>query len=98
MVMALPAASIDSPTGVAPGKRFARWRPRTALAVVIVGLVVSQLVALALALAVGDERRLDWVTACGLLVADAVLLGIVLLFARRGAERLGAATFGIRRT
>ena len=91
-----PAAPATAP--VARRKRFARWRPRTALAVVIVGLVVSQLVALALALAAGGEDGLDWVAAAGLVAADAVLLGIVLVFARRGAEKLGPATFGLRRT
>jgi uncharacterized protein len=100
--MALSSASSESApkaiASTAPGKRFARWRPRTALAVVIVGLVFSQLLALGLAFAAGGDRDLDWVTACGLLLADGVLLGIVVLFARRGAERLGAATFGIRRT
>jgi membrane protease YdiL (CAAX protease family) len=82
----------------APRRRFARWRPRTALAVVIVGLVVSQLVALGLAAVAGGDGGLDWVAASGVLLADAVLLAIVLVYARRGAERLGPATFGLRRT
>lgn len=94
-----PAEAIASAKpSTASGRRFARWRPRTALAVVIVGLVVSQLLAFGLTLAVGGARDFDWVVACGLLLSDAVLLGVVLVFARRGAERLGAATFGIRRT
>ena len=41
---------------------------------------------------------LDWVAASGILIADAFLVVIVLHFARRGADKLGAATFGIRRT
>src|SRR4051812_44868722 len=79
-------------------KRFARWRPRTALAVVILALIGSQLVALALVLAAGGSDGLDWVAASGLVVADIFLVGVVVAFARRGAEKLGAATFGIRRT
>jgi membrane protease YdiL (CAAX protease family) len=66
--------------------------------VVILGLIGSQLVALALALAAGGEDGLDWVAAAGLVAADAFLVGVVIVFARRGAEKLGAATFGIRRT
>jgi membrane protease YdiL (CAAX protease family) len=79
-------------------RRYARWRPRTALIVVAVGLVISQVLALAVALAAGGRDGLDWVAASGLVLADAFLIGMVLAFARRGAERLGAATFGIRRT
>ena len=41
---------------------------------------------------------LDWVAAAGLVVADAFLVSVVLVYARRGADKLGAATFGIRRT
>ena len=88
----------DAPVAVGRRKRFARWRPRTALAVVILGLVGSQLLAFALALAAGGEDGLDWVAASGLVVADAFLVGVVVLYARRGAEKLGPATFGIRRT
>jgi membrane protease YdiL (CAAX protease family) len=93
-----PAATPSATAPVAQRRRFARWRPRTALTVVIVGLVVSQLVALALALVAGGDGGLDWVAASGLLAADAVLLAVVLVYARRGADRLGAATFGLRRT
>jgi hypothetical protein len=57
----------DAITPRGSGKRFARWRPRTALAVVILGLVVSQLLALGLELVVGGDRDLDWVSARGLL-------------------------------
>ena len=94
------AETAAPPTTASTGRRrrFARWRPRTALAVVIVGLVVSQLVALGLALAAGGEDGLDWVAAAGLVAADAVLLAIVLRFAQRGADKLGPATFGVRRT
>jgi uncharacterized protein len=92
--MTAQAASTASPSR----RRFARWRPRTALAVVILGLVGSQLVAFALAVAAGGKDGLDWVVASGLVVADAFLVAVVILYARRGAEKLGAATFGIRRT
>src|SRR4051812_32311641 len=95
-----PAAPAETP-GTAPvarRKRFARWRPRTALAVVILALIGSQLVALGLMLAAGGEDGLDWVAAAGLVLADAFLVGVVIAFARRGADKLGPATFGIRRT
>jgi membrane protease YdiL (CAAX protease family) len=92
----VPATDAAAP--VARRKRFARWRPRTALAVVILGLIGSQLIALALVLAAGGSDGLDWVAASGLVVADLFLVGVVVAFARRGAEKLGAATFGIRRT
>ena len=53
---ASPAPAADVPTTAIRRKRFARWRPRTALAVVVLGLVGSQLLAFALALAAGGER------------------------------------------
>jgi membrane protease YdiL (CAAX protease family) len=85
-------------TGRAARRRVARWRPRTAVLVVFAGLVASQLLAFAVALAAGGSDGLDWVAASGLVLADACLVALVVWFARRGADRLGAATFGIRRT
>jgi membrane protease YdiL (CAAX protease family) len=83
----------------APRRRcFASWRPRTAFLVVLAGLIASQLLAFAVALAAGGSDGLDWVAASGLVLADAFLIALIVWFARRGAEHLGAATFGIRRT
>jgi membrane protease YdiL (CAAX protease family) len=62
---------------------------------VIGGLVAGQLVALAAILVAGDT---DLVMAAGFVLADLVLVGIVVGSAARGAERLTAATLGVRRT
>src|SRR3954454_5118884 len=74
--------------------RAARWRPVPAVAAVIGGLVVSQAIGIGIAELVGGGARI----ALSLVLADLVLLAIVLVVASRGAERLGPATLGIRRT
>jgi membrane protease YdiL (CAAX protease family) len=79
-------------------RRFARWRPGVALSAVVGALIVSQLVALAVVLAAGGDDAPDWLRAIGIVLADLILLGVVLAVARRGAEKLGPATLGIRRT
>jgi hypothetical protein len=73
----------------------ARWRPPVAIAVVVGALVVSQAVALAVILVVGDT---DTATAAAFVLADLLLVAIVIGSAARGAERLTAATLGVRRT
>jgi membrane protease YdiL (CAAX protease family) len=78
--------------------RFARWRPGVAVGVVAGALVGSQLVALAIINAAGGDDAPLGIQAGVLVLADALLLAAVLWFARRGAEKLGAATLGIRRT
>jgi uncharacterized protein len=79
---------------VAP-PRPARWRPPVAVAAVIGGLVVSQLVALGAILVAGDT---DTMTAVAFVLADLLLVAIIVVSAERGAERLTAATLGVRRT
>jgi hypothetical protein len=79
----------------APTPQPARWRPPVAVAVVIVGLVVGQLVALAAILAAGDSEP---VMAAAFVVADLLLVAVIVASAGRGAVRLTAATLGIRRT
>lgn len=79
----------------APTPQPARWRPPVAVAVVIVGLVVGQLVALAAILAAGDSEP---VMAAAFVVADLLLVAVIVASAGRGAGRLTAATLGIRRT
>jgi membrane protease YdiL (CAAX protease family) len=61
---------------------------------VVAGVLLSQVVAYVVANAAGRGAMV----AAGLVLADLVLLTIVLVVAARGAERLGPATFGIRRT
>src|SRR4051794_6834268 len=78
--------------------RFARWRPGVALSAVAGALIASQLIALAVVLAAGGDDAPDWLSAIAIVLADLVLLGVVLAVARRGAEKLGPATLGIRRT
>src|SRR3954451_16063946 len=92
-----------APTTAVPAaprrRRFARWRPGVALGAVVAAVLVSQALALGVILAAGGEDDApDWLRAIGSVVADLVLLGVVLLVARRGADKLGAATLGIRRT
>jgi uncharacterized protein len=60
--------------------------------------VVSQAAAGAILLAGGGDRAPDAVGAIALVVADLILLAVVVLFARRGAERLTPTTLGVRRT
>ncbi|HEX7299020.1 MAG TPA: type II CAAX endopeptidase family protein [Solirubrobacteraceae bacterium] len=68
------------------------------MAAIVLGLVASQLAAGGLILAAGGDDAPDAIAALGLVVADLVILGVVVLFARRGAERLAPATLGIRQT
>jgi membrane protease YdiL (CAAX protease family) len=95
-----PTPAPPRPAAPAPARRtrFARWRPGVALVAVVAALIGSQIVALALILAAGGRDAPDWLSAAMILVADGVLLGVVIVLARRGADRLGAATLGIRRT
>src|SRR3954468_4986237 len=86
-----PSAALSSPRRRA---RPARWRPLPAAVAVVLGLVASQAIGIAVASFVGGNARI----ALSLVLADLLLLAIVLAVASRGAERLGAATLGIRRT
>ena len=60
--------------------------------------MASQLAAGGLVIAAGGDHAPDAIGALALVVADLVILGVVVLFARRGAERLTRATLGVRRT
>lgn len=81
-----------------PRGRVARWRPSAAVAAIAIAFVASQLAAAGLVLAAGGDHAPDAVGAGALVVADLVILAVVVLFARRGAERLTRATLGVRRT
>ena len=99
--MAAPTARLtrtgEAGQAAAPPRRFARWRPPTAVAAVVIGLVGGQAAALALIAASGGEGEANVFDGLGLLLGDAVLLAVIVAFARRGA-RLSAGTLGIRRT
>lgn len=75
--------------------RVARWRPAAAVGAIVLAVVLSQSVAGAVLLAAGGSRAL---MALGVVLADVVVLAVVVVFARRGADRLTPATLGIRRT
>jgi len=65
----------------------------------VLALVLGQAAAFAVELiAGGNDDKIDGVTAVSLILADVVMIAVVIAFARRGAERLTAATLGIRRT
>ena len=93
--MAAPAAPVTAESP-ARRRRLARWRPPVAVAAVVLGLVGGQAAALALVLAFGGDEP-GVVDGLSLLVGDAVLIAVILLFARRGTK-LAPATLGIRRT
>jgi len=81
-----------------PRPHVARWRAPVALLAVVLGLVVGQGVAIAVILAVGDGGAGGAIEGLGLVLADLVMLGIIVAFARKGTEKLAPATFGVRRT
>src|SRR3954469_5265581 len=98
--MTAPASRTAPIPAVQPRRRrYASWRPTSALAVVVVALVAGQAIAFAVELlAGGADDKIDGVTAISLILADVVMIAVVIAFARRGTERLTAATLGIRRT
>lgn len=79
-------------------RRLAGWRPVTAVGAVVCALVAGQVVAALVILAAGGRDAAPWAVAVGSLLFDAAMLAVVWAFAHRGAERLGPATFSIRRT
>lgn len=85
------------PSPAEPAPPVARWRPRTAVGALVLGLLVSQAIALVVVLASGG-RAPDEIDGAAVLVSEIPLLVITILFARRGAQRLTPATLGIRRT
>jgi hypothetical protein len=80
-------------------RRVARWRPSAALGAILLAFFASQAVAFLIVLAGGgDAHAPRGVVAAALIAADLVIVGVVVAFARRGAEHFGAATLGVRRT
>ena len=95
-----PASTVSPARGGTAATRrraFATWNPKTALGVALLSLVVGQLVAAGTLLA-ASGRDLTWIDGAGLMLADLATLAVILVFARRGADHLGPATFGLRRT
>jgi uncharacterized protein len=85
--------------GSARPRRTATWGGGAAIATIIGGFVVGQLVALAILLAAGGIHDAPvGIVGLAFVVADLIVLAVVIAVARRGAENLGAATLGIRRT
>src|SRR5687767_1608650 len=80
---------------VARRRRIARWRPPVALAAVVLGLAGGQALSLGVVAAFGGDKASVW-DGIGLLLADALLIAVIVAFARKGA-RLSAGTLGIRR-
>lgn len=93
---AAPAQQGTAQTPAARRRRIARWRPPVAVAAVVLGLVGGQAISLGIVLALGSSEPSVW-DGIGLLLADAFLIGVIVLFARKGAK-LSPATLGIRRT
>src|SRR3954467_304032 len=100
MFMTAPVSrTVPSPAVRSRRRRYASWRPAPALVAVVVALIAGQAIAFGVQLLAGDSHdRIDGVTAVSLVLADLVVIAVVIAFARRGAERLTAATLGIRRT
>lgn len=78
--------------------RTAQWRGRVAVAALVGGFVAGQGAALGIVAAAGGDDAPVAATAGAFALGDLVALGLVLLVARRGADRLTAATFGVRKT
>ena len=96
----VPATTTEPSSAAPPSRRrrsIARWSPGGALGITLLALVVGQAVA-AVALLIGGEKDPTWLDGAVLIIADVVTLAVIVVFARRGADRLGAATFGLRRT
>ena len=93
---AAPAQQGTAQTTVTRRRRIARWRPPVAVAAVVLGLVGGQAISLGIVLALGSSEPSIW-DGIGLLLADAFLIGVIVLFARKGAK-LSPGTLGIRRT
>ena len=92
--ISMTAGAVPTTAGPSRRKRFARWRPSVALGAVVAALVGSQIVALAIILAAGGEDAPDWIGHRHRHRRPRPARRR-LAVARRGADNLGAATFGI---
>jgi membrane protease YdiL (CAAX protease family) len=99
--MTAPASRTAPTPAVQPRRRrrYASWRPRSALVAVVIAFAVGQAAASAVQLIAGSSpEKIDGATAVSLILFDVAMLAVIIAFARRGADRLTAATLGIRRT
>jgi uncharacterized protein len=100
--MTAPASRTAPTPAVQPRprrRRYASWRPKSALVAVAIAFAVGQAAALAVQLIAGSSpEKIDGATAVSLILFDVVMLAVVIAFARRGADKLTPATLGIRRT
>ena len=78
-------------------RSVARWRAPSAVAAVFGGLLLGQLIALAILDATGRQHPSGVVVGLALAAADVVMVAIVLVVAARGADHLAPSTLGIRR-
>jgi membrane protease YdiL (CAAX protease family) len=85
-------------TTTTPAREVARWRPAPSVGITLLALLVGQAIALVAMSGFGGADGWSATTAFGLLLADLAFLAVVLLYARRGAERVTGATLGLRRT
>jgi uncharacterized protein len=88
---------VTAPESLVRPAASARWRPRVAIAVVVLALVVVQLVGAGVVLAAGGDDASNEALALASVLADLAVLAIILTFAARGAARLTPATLGVRR-
>jgi hypothetical protein len=93
---AAPAQQGTAQTPVARRRRIARWRPPVAVAAVVLGLIGGQAISLGIVLALGSSEPSVW-DGIGLLLTDAFLIGVIMLFARKGAAVTGHAGDPARR-
>ena len=90
-------ASSAAPPARRRRRSLAEWSPGGALGITLLALVVGQ-PSRGAALLIGGSKDPTWLDGAVLIIADVVTLAVIVFFARRGADRLGAATFGLRRT
>jgi membrane protease YdiL (CAAX protease family) len=88
-------SSVRSPARARRRPAIAQWGPLTAAGSVILGVALGLGAAALIVFAIDDGRA---VTAASGLLTDLILLAVVIVAARRGAQRLGASTLGLRRT
>ena len=104
-VAAPPPAPADLPSAAPATARRRRrdvpiacWRPLTATVTVLGGVAISLGLSFAVIAAAGGDDGPDAIHAGAVMLAQIPLLALVLWAARREADGLTPATFGIRRT
>jgi membrane protease YdiL (CAAX protease family) len=94
----VPSTPAAPPATPAPRRRsFARWSPGGAVGITVLALVAGWIVAGGATLLASSDHA-SWIDGAALFAADLATLALVIVFARRGADKLGPATFGLQRT